>query len=1299
MGAQVAAIPMFNDPYNEGEKTDLYDMADPTYHLAAGRESGVGNAMGEAGKRMFEIGATKGNGWLMLAGAGAKVLGGLTNAAFGYKLNKDNINKVKGNIASMKQAGHGFNRLSTNSDLANAMGNTDMGFDFSDSYIGKNGWFNHKATREANKLRTRQNTARGYVTHSFADAASSIDKNKDDMAQINTIAYGGPLDTMGYNDMNALGYGFMSDYLTMKNNQARAKDKVGGFTGVFSTNPFAEGGGIEIKHPGRLTELKKRTGKTEAELWAEGKPEVRKMITFARNARKWQKAYGGYLDAFRNLFQAGGYTGDDDDDKSTASKIGQGWYDNVVAPVGSFLQGVGGLLLPSAPEGGRYGGDRSYDGGGASTGTWTPRVIQPEVERRLRAADEVVTFNEAYAAARKAGKKTFQFDGKTYSTEYDKSNNAERAKAHQKAGSRLGRTGRTALGIEYVRKGTPKQGPLDVRFDYGGPLMHMNNTLFALGGDVQMHGGDYPTGLTHIDEGGSHEENPNEGVQMGVDSQGVPNMVEEGETVFNDYVFSNRIEMDAQTKERFHIGKKRKMTYAAMSKKLEKEATERPNDPISKASLKKQLAVLQEEQERQKQEMEARRAAEEFAAMSPDERELVLREMQRQLQEQDRAAMEEQAMQQQGIDQMAQQQGMQEQMMQQQGYGYPDEQAMMQQQMAQQQMMPQQGAPVGGMGYAYGGRINRFDGGGGLREAIWNSINVHTQPDWEKWAKEHNVELGENFDWSKALENESLKSALGTNNPALQHVLGSGYDYGMFKPSQSTGEVNFNGADGNSYMNAGNWAGANDRERPSATWNDSGDRMYREAIELLKQEHPNNWQSMWDSLDREGLENLFKRTQAYKDTTAWLTDKDHGVDNMLAYLKALSNDPDFTNPSAIKHLEKFIDRKTGQWKEGVDVSNVNELYSQIFGEKSGNAGRLHYPGNFWHTPSILNNPRGTKTLNYVINDDGSVELIETDVPTDWKRTNTYSWQDADNDLTYNYYTRPGYKGPAASTTPSGATGQAKAGANPVDANGNRKWLPKPVHQPTWMRYAGVFGPAVGLGMMGAGIGKPDYSNLDAALEIGRRPTALADWMPVHERQWYTPFDIWSQENRMGNMSAGTDRYLMNNSSPVGTRNAALLANAEQARQGLGALGIQSKEYNDKLNDTVQRFNQSTSLANQQAYDSTSQFNASAMNQGRNVRAQMAMDAAKQRMLMDQNWAQGIYGNVSGLFKGIGDIGRENYQRNMLADMAAQGIFGPMSPSTYISDGFINWEKNPQYQNAEGGKIRRKKNKRRGGLTY
>lgn len=65
-----------------------------------------------------------------------------------------------------------------------------------------------------------------------------------------------------------------------------------------NTNQFKEGGGIHIKpsHRGRLTELKARTGKSEAELYNDGNPAHKKMVVFARNARKWHAEGGNLFD-------------------------------------------------------------------------------------------------------------------------------------------------------------------------------------------------------------------------------------------------------------------------------------------------------------------------------------------------------------------------------------------------------------------------------------------------------------------------------------------------------------------------------------------------------------------------------------------------------------------------------------------------------------------------------------------------------------------------------------------------------------------------------------------------------------------------------------------------------------------------------------------------------------------------------------------------------------------------------------------------------------------------------------------
>lgn len=252
------------------------------------------------------------------------------------------------------------------------------------------------------------------------------------------------------------------------------------------------------------------------------------------------------------------------------------------------------------------------------------------------------------------------------------------------------------------------------RHAFGGPL---DDTLFALGGDIQTHGSDFTTGMSHIDAGRSHEENPNDGVQVGVDNNNTPNLVEEGETIYNDYVYSNRISLDEEAKKKFHISKKREITYADMAKKLEAEISERPNDPISKAGFKEQMEDLAEEQERQKADMQAEEAREAFNALSPEEQVALMQEAQGQQEEdaqaQQEAMMQEQAMQEQA---MAEQQGMvpEEQMMQEQGMpmqgGIPSETMM-------------QGAPM-----AYGGLLGNQYGLGGNLFAYAGSLDGDDTP-------------------------------------------------------------------------------------------------------------------------------------------------------------------------------------------------------------------------------------------------------------------------------------------------------------------------------------------------------------------------------------------------------------------------------------------------------------------------------------------------------------------------------------------------------------------------------------------
>ena len=109
-----------------------------------------------------------------------------------------------------------------------------------------------------------------------------------------------------------------------------------------------------------------------------------------------------------------------------------------------------------------------------------------------------------------------------------------------------------------------------------------------------QHGGIFSNGIISVNNGGTHEQNPLEGVQMGIDREGIPNLVEEGEVIWNDYVFSNRLKLSKEFKKRYKI---KSDTFAKAAKEVQKESEERPNDPISKNGLEDSMIKLIEEQE------------------------------------------------------------------------------------------------------------------------------------------------------------------------------------------------------------------------------------------------------------------------------------------------------------------------------------------------------------------------------------------------------------------------------------------------------------------------------------------------------------------------------------------------------------------------------------------------------------------------------------------------------------------------------------------------------------------------------
>ena len=120
----------------------------------------------------------------------------------------------------------------------------------------------------------------------------------------------------------------------------------------------------------------------------------------------------------------------------------------------------------------------------------------------------------------------------------------------------------------------------------------------SFGGNLNTNGADFSNGQIIVGNGGTHEENPMEGVPMGMDAEGTPNLVEQGEVIFNDYVFSNRLFADSSLLESFNLPKSYDgYSFAAIAEKLGEESKERPNDPISKRGLLSSMSRLQQAQE------------------------------------------------------------------------------------------------------------------------------------------------------------------------------------------------------------------------------------------------------------------------------------------------------------------------------------------------------------------------------------------------------------------------------------------------------------------------------------------------------------------------------------------------------------------------------------------------------------------------------------------------------------------------------------------------------------------------------
>lgn len=168
-------------------------------------------------------------------------------------------------------------------------------------------------------------------------------------------------------------------------------------------------------------------------------------------------------------------------------------------------------------------------------------------------------------------------------------------------------------------------------FEHNAKNIAMNNKNEALlniaaeGG--YMPTGDFTNGMTFFSQGGSHEENPYQGIQQGIAPDGKPNLVEEGEWKYKDYIYSKRLKVPKKDYEMLGLKEGKEYTYADAAEAIQKESEERPNDPISIRNLDTMMGRLQNSQETFKQKRDAMKMKREFEKLSPEEQAYMIQAM------------------------------------------------------------------------------------------------------------------------------------------------------------------------------------------------------------------------------------------------------------------------------------------------------------------------------------------------------------------------------------------------------------------------------------------------------------------------------------------------------------------------------------------------------------------------------------------------------------------------------------------------------------------------------------------------
>ena len=433
--------------------------------IGGGFKSGAGSAISNVGGALGGIVGTVSPLLGGIVSAGTGIIGGLTNRMFGSKLNKEKIAEVEG---SNKAINNVMVDSSSADSVMNQWANQDFGADFSKSDIGKDGWFGNKAKKKYRELKKQQDIARDRALTSYENAADAADTQSDLNAMANFAAFGGPLDIWEGYGSGAIGYELAKENLGIKALNAANKGKLTSLPNLFNSelNTFAEGGKIHIKPSkrGTFTAAAKRHGKS--------------VQSFASQVLANKEDYSPAMVKKANFARNTSKWKHADGGPLKKGKY-EDWYKTVPADRNDTTSYNLKRAYELAP----------YD----ELEAWRTSSIKDLEEGKNHLRSVYLNPNTGvYEFMKSKNHPTLHFE-----TDWYKSNDPEAIKFRR----------------EY---------DLDMSGDYYKYVPKKK----AFGGELTTKNTTFNNGITYINNGDTHENNAYEGVQIGMDNEGVPNLVE-----------------------------------------------------------------------------------------------------------------------------------------------------------------------------------------------------------------------------------------------------------------------------------------------------------------------------------------------------------------------------------------------------------------------------------------------------------------------------------------------------------------------------------------------------------------------------------------------------------------------------------------------------------------------------------------------------------------------------------------------------------------------------------------------------